>query len=400
MLDLSGKHILLGLTGSIACYKSADLLRKLTENGATVDVIMTESSTQFITPITMQSLSKRAVFASNNTVKNMEHIWLTRECNAILIAPASANFLAKLAHGIADDFLSTLCLARSCPLLVTPAMNKEMWLNRRTQHNIEILLNDNIKVLGPSFGKQACEEIGDGRMLEPEEILDSLIIFFQPKLLLGCNVLVTAGPTSEHIDPIRVLSNRSSGKTGYSIARAANEAGAIVTMITGKTALKYPYGVIVHKVETAAQMHNAVMSHIEKTDIFISTAAISDWKVMNYSSNKLKKDLLPKIRFEPTIDVLKEVANLKSAPWCVGFAAETENLEKYAEAKRLSKGVPLFVGNLAKHMDSDETELTLFDSQGIHQLHPANKLNAARQLIREIAIRFNRKHIPEEIFNE
>ncbi len=393
MSDLSGKKILLGLTGSIACYKSADLLRKLIENEVKVDVVMTKSATRFITPITMQGLSKRNIYTGDIGKNNsdMAHIKLTRECDAILVAPTSANFLAKLAHGIADDFLSTLCLARACPLLIAPAMNKEMWTNPSTKRNVKILLNDKINILGPSFGKQACEEIGEGRMLENEEILENIIAFFQPKILANCNVLITAGPTSEPIDPIRVLSNRSSGKTGYAIARAAYEAGASVTMITGATALRNPYGVIVQKVVTAHQMHDAVMTYVDKADIFISTAAISDWSISNCSVNKIKKNCFPEIRFEPTTDLLKKVANLPNGPWCVGFAAETEKLEERTKEKRLNKGVSLFVGNLARYMDLDETELILFDSNGVYPLHPANKLLAARKLIKEIAIRFSKK---------
>ncbi|CAM3443869.1 bifunctional phosphopantothenoylcysteine decarboxylase/phosphopantothenate--cysteine ligase CoaBC [Bordetella sputigena] len=395
MLDLARKRIVLGMSGGIACYKIAELVRRLTEQGAAIDVVMTDAATHFITPVTMQALSGRPVYVSEWDARmdnNMAHINLTRGADAVLVAPASADFIAKLAHGMANDLLSTLCLARSCPLLIVPAMNREMWANRATQRNAGQLREDGIEILGPAAGDQACGEIGDGRMLEPHEILADVIAFFQPKTLAGKHVLLTAGPTVEPIDPVRVISNRSSGKTGYAIARAAREAGARVTLVSGPTALPAPRGVDVHSVQTARQMHAAVMAQAHQADVFIAVAAVADWRVKNASDQKLKKDDTgggaPQLEFEPNPDILAEVAALDNGPWCVGFAAETQDLDRHAEAKRRRKGIPLLVGNLAHRvMDLDDTELVLFDENGAHPLPPAAKLDAARRLIAEIAAR-------------
>ncbi|ARP82401.1 phosphopantothenate synthase [Bordetella genomosp. 8] len=395
MLDLARKRIVLGMSGGIACYKIAELVRRLAEQGAAIDVVMTEAATHFITPVTMQALSGRPVYVSEWDARmdnNMAHINLTRGADAVLVAPASADFIAKLAHGMANDLLSTLCLARSCPLLIVPAMNREMWANRATQRNAQQLREDGIEILGPAAGDQACGEIGDGRMLEPHEILADVIAFFQPKTLAGKHVLVTAGPTVEPIDPVRVISNRSSGKTGYAIARAAREAGARVTLVSGPTSLPAPRGVDVHPVQTARQMHAAVMAQARQADVFIAVAAVADWHVKNASDQKLKKNDTgggaPSLEFEPNPDILAEVAALADGPWCVGFAAETQDLERHAEAKRLRKGIPLLVGNLAHRvMDLDDTELVLFDDKGAHPLPPAAKLDAARRLVAEIAAR-------------
>jgi phosphopantothenoylcysteine decarboxylase/phosphopantothenate--cysteine ligase len=395
MLDLARKRIVLGMTGGVACYKIAELVRRISEQGAAVDVVMTDAATHFITPVTMQALSGRPVFVSQWDTRidnNMPHIDLTRGADAVLIAPASADFMAKLAHGMADDLLSTLCLARNCPLLVVPAMNREMWANRATQRNAAQLREDGIEILGPAAGDQACGETGDGRMLEPHEILADIIAFFQPKPLAGKHVLLTAGPTVEPIDPIRVISNRSSGKTGYAIARAAREAGARVTMVTGPTALPVPRGVDAFPVQTARQMHDAVMAQARQADVFIAVAAVADWHVKNASAQKLKKDAggggAPALEFAPNPDILADVAALEDGPWCVGFAAETEDLSRHAQAKRVRKGIPLLVGNLAhKVMDLDTTELVLFDENGVHALPAAAKLDAARRLIAEIAAR-------------
>ncbi|MVW71218.1 bifunctional phosphopantothenoylcysteine decarboxylase/phosphopantothenate--cysteine ligase CoaBC [Bordetella sp. 15P40C-2] len=395
MLDLANKRIVLGLTGGIACYKIAELVRRLTEQGATVDVVMTEAATHFITPVTMQALSGRPVFVDAWDARvhnNMAHIELTRGADAVLIAPASADFMAKLVHGLADDLLSTLCLARACPLLVAPAMNREMWANPATQRNVTQLRADCVTVLGPASGEQACGETGDGRMLEAHELLADLIAFFQPKVLAGRHILLTAGPTSEPVDPVRVLSNRSSGKTGYALARAAREAGARVTLVTGATALPIPRGVASIPVTTARQMHDAVMANVHDADVFIAVAAVADWRVKNVSEQKLKKTSegggAPVMEFEPNPDILAEVAKLPNGPWCVGFAAETEKLAEHAEAKRQRKGIPLLIGNLAqKVMDADSTELVLFDEEGAHPLPGGPKLDAARRLIREIAAR-------------
>jgi phosphopantothenoylcysteine decarboxylase/phosphopantothenate--cysteine ligase len=395
MAELANKRIVLGLTGGIACYKVAEFLRRAQDEGATMDVVMTDAAAQFITPVTMQALSGRPVFQNtwdNRVPNNMAHINLTRGADAIVIAPASTDFIARLAHGLADDLLSTLCVAKGpCPLLVAPAMNREMWLHPATQRNITTLRSDGAIILGPAEGDQACGEVGSGRMLEPHELLAELIAFFQPKPLAGKRVLVTAGPTSEDIDPVRVITNRSSGKMGYAVARAAREAGAQVVLVSGPTALPQPYGVQRIDVRSARQMHAAVMNETQAADIFISVAAVADWHVANASGQKHKKQpggLPPVIEFAPNPDILAEVAALKNGPWCVGFAAETENLSEHAQIKRRRKGVPLLVGNLAQRaMDADDTELLLFDDAGEHALPPQPKLHAARALVRAIAAR-------------
>lgn len=400
MLELANKRIVLGLTGGIACYKIAEFVRRATEQGAVIDVVMTEAATQFITPVTMQALSGRPVYLDPwdaRVPNNMPHINLSRGADAILIAPASTDFMAKLAHGMANDLLSTLCVARGdCPLLIAPAMNREMWLNPATQRNVGLLKQDGIRLLGPAEGEQACGETGSGRMIEPDQILAELIAFFQPSVLAGRRVLITAGPTSERIDPVRVITNRSSGKTGYAIARAAREAGADVTLISGPTSLPAPYGVLRINVESAREMYGAVMQAARDSDVFISVAAVADWHVINRSEQKLKKtasDATPHLEFAANPDILAEVAALENGPWCVGFAAETENLIEHAEAKRRRKGVPLLAGNLAqKVMDADVTELVLFEDSGQTTLSPQPKLQAARALVAAIAQRLPGKN--------
>ena len=396
MQNLHDKRIVLGLSGGIACYKAADLVRRLVERGAQVDVVMTEAATRFITPVTMQALSGRPVFVDawdNRIHNNMAHIQLSRGADAILIAPASADFMAKLVQGRADDLLSTLCLARACPLLVAPAMNREMWLAAPTQRNVHQLTLDDVEVLGPGSGEQACGETGDGRMLEPLQIIAELNRFFQVKHFSKLKVLLTAGPTVEPIDPVRVLSNRSSGKTGYALAQAAWEAGAEVTLISGPTALACPYGVTRIDVETAQEMHDAVMSNLSGQDIFIAVAAVADWRIKNVSGEKIKKDAesTPQLEFEANPDILAKVAAQPSGPWCVGFAAETENLSAFAHAKRLRKGIPMLIGNLAQHvMDADHTTVSIFDDAGEHALPLSTKQDAAKQIVSAIAQRFNR----------
>jgi len=395
--ELANTRIVLGLTGGIACYKSAELLRRMRDAGAEVDVVMTPAATQFITPTTMQALSGKPVLIDTvNTSAHaqgqdsMAHIHLARRAHAILIAPASANAMARIAHGMANDLLSTLVLARGgCPLLIAPAMNREMWMHPATQRNAAQLRADGVTVLGPAHGSQACGEVGDGRMLEPHDLLDALIASLQPKPLADRRVLVTAGPTSEAIDPIRVITNRSSGKTGYAIARAAVEAGAQVTLISGPTGLPAPYGVTRIDVESAVDMHAAVMREAARTDVFISVAAVADWRVAHPSPNKLKKTAqAPALQFLPNPDILADVAALPDAPWCVGFAAETEQMIAHAQEKRARKGVPLLVGNLAQDvMDADDTQFILFDALGHQTLARAPKLDAARELIAAIAKR-------------
>ena len=391
--DLQGKRIVLGLSGGIACYKSAELVRRMIDLGATVDVVMTDAATHFITAVTMQALSGRPVFLDAWDARipnNMPHIDLTRGADAILIAPASADFMAKLVQGRADDLLSTLCLARACPLLVAPAMNREMWAAAPTQRNVEQLKTDGVKILGPGNGDQACGETGDGRMLEPAQLLAEMVGFFQPKLLSGKRVMITAGPTVEPIDPVRVISNRSSGKTGYALARAAWEAGAEVTLISGPTALNAPYGVTRFDVQTAQQMHDAVLSRASDQDIFISVAAVADWRVEHVATDKLKKNAgqPPVLSFVANPDILATVARLPKAPWCVGFAAETERLSEFAHEKRLRKGIPMLIGNLAQHvMDADHTTVSIFDINGEHPIPSSGKQDIARQLIHAISTR-------------
>lgn len=395
MQVLANKRLILGLTGGIACYKSAEFLRRAQDLGAEFDVVMTAGAQKFITPITFKALSGRYVHTDlwdNSTPDNMAHIHLSRAADAIVIAPASTNFIARLAAGLADDLLSTLCTARGqCPLIIAPAMNREMWANPATQRNIAQLKADGVHIIGPAAGDQACGEIGDGRMLEPLELLAEIIAFFQPKVLAGKRVLITAGPTSEPIDPIRTITNRSSGKMGYAIAQAAFNAGAEVQLISGPVKLDSPYGVKRHSVVSAREMHAAVMGLAPNSDLFISVAAVADWYVKNASNQKMKKDAnhtTPILEFAPNPDILAEVAALPNLqrPYCVGFAAETEKLIEHGNAKRLRKGVPLLVGNLAQHaMDADDTQLMIFDESGYTQWPPQSKSVAAQQLIVHIA---------------
>lgn len=394
---LSAKRIVLGLTGGIACYKSAELTRRLQDQGASVQVVMTDAACSFITPTTMQALSGQHVYKEtlDATMDNsMAHINLSREADAILIAPCSADFIAKLAHGLADDLLSTLCLARgNCPLIIAPAMNREMWAHPATQRNIKTLLADGVAVWGPGDGEQACGEIGSGRMLDVPELIEEAISFFTPKVLNGVNILMTAGPTEEAIDPIRVISNRSSGKTGYAIAEAAQRAGAKVTLISGPTALTQPYAVDILPVRSARQMHQAVMSQARHHDIFISVAAVADWYIKNSSDRKIKKTEgggFPTLEFAPNPDILAEVAAMENGPWPIGFAAETDNLFEYAEAKRQRKKLPLIVGNLAQEvMDKDTTRFVLFADSGVTEMPSAEKTAAASALIQEISRRYH-----------
>ncbi|MDE4919289.1 phosphopantothenoylcysteine decarboxylase / phosphopantothenate---cysteine ligase [Cupriavidus metallidurans] len=399
-MDLRGKHIVLGLTGGIACYKSAELVRLLTKAGATVQVAMTEAATHFITPVTMQALSGRPVFLSQWDARidnNMAHIDLSREADAILIAPASTDFLAKVANGLCDDLLTTLCIARECPLLVAPAMNRQMWAAAPTQRNAAQLRADGVMILGPGTGDQACGEIGDGRMLEPEELVEDLIAFFQPKPLAGKRVLITAGPTFEAIDPVRGITNLSSGKMGFSIARAAREAGADVLLVAGPTALDTPRGVTRTDVRSAQQMHDAVMAQLRDVDVFVAVAAVADWRPAEVAQQKLKKANdtdTPTLQFVQNPDILAAVAARADAPYCVGFAAESENLEQYGEQKRKRKGVPLLVGNIGhRTFGLDDNEIVLFDANGMTRLPRADKLSLARELVTAIGQRLPRKPV-------
>jgi phosphopantothenoylcysteine decarboxylase/phosphopantothenate--cysteine ligase len=396
-MDLAGKHIVLGLTGGVACYKAAELLRALIKSGASVQVVMTKAACHFITPVTMQALSGQPVYIDqwdNRINNNMAHIDLSRHADAILIAPCSADFMRKLVHGAADDLLSTLCLARpaAIPLLVAPALNVEMWQNPATQRNVMQLKADRITLLGPASGEQACGETGLGRMLEPEQLLEELAAFFQPKIFMGKRLLITAGPTYEPIDPVRGITNLSSGKMGYAIARAARAAGAQVTLVSGPTALPSPAGVVMLPVVTASEMHKSVMANIADKQIFIAVAAVADWRVSGISDQKLKKqsETTPDLKFEQNPDILAAVAALPDPPYCVGFAAESENLIEYGQAKRKKKNIPLLVGNIGpKTFGKDYNELVLFDESGHQHLPRADKDALAQQLIIEIARRIN-----------
>jgi phosphopantothenoylcysteine decarboxylase / phosphopantothenate---cysteine ligase len=404
MNDLAGKHFVLGLSGGIACYKAAELCRALIKQGATVQVVMTEAAEQFITPVTMQALSMRPVYGSqwdSRESNNMPHINLSREADAIVIAPCSADFMAKLLHGRADDLLSLMCLARpieKVPLLLAPAMNREMWAHPATQRNMMQLAADGAHILGVGTGFQACGETGDGRMLEPPELLEDVIAFFQPKLLAGKNVLVTAGPTFEAIDPVRGVTNLSSGKMGFAIARAAREAGANVTVIAGPVSLATPRGVTRIDVKSARDMLLATQPQAQSADVFVATAAVADWRPATSSEQKIKKDgsgKTPDLSFTENPDILAAIAQSPRAKagalFCVGFAAESQDLEANAQAKRVRKGVPLLVGNIGPAtFGADDNALLLVDDKGAQEMPRASKLELARQLIAQIAQRMQR----------
>ena len=430
---LAGRHVVLGLTGGIACYKVAELARLLIKAGATIQVAMTEAATRFITPLTMQALTGRPVFVEEWTSQGgngMAHIDLSRQADGIIVAPASADFMARVAHGMANDLLSTLCIARDCRLAMVPAMNRQMWSNPATQRNATQLRTDGIAIWGPDSGDQACGEVGDGRMLEPEAIRDAVVAWFTPKVLQGRRVVITAGPTFEPIDPVRGITNRSSGKMGYAIARAAADAGADVTLISGPTALALPWGVRRIDIETAQQMREAAhavlltpegadvstsadtpditirhapdaaqadgVRHagsgpgIDRRAIFIAVAAVADWRPASAAPEKIKRsdDPAPTLAFVENPDILREVAHSPNPPYCVGFAAETNDLDTHATEKRARKRVPLLVGNLG-HLTfgKDDNEIVLFDDAGRHPLPRGDKATLARTLIDEIARR-------------
>ncbi len=394
---LEGKRILLGVTGGVAAYKAAELSRELQRAGARVQVAMTGAATRFVAPATFQALTGEPVFTDQwdaRIANSMAHIELSRTADAILVAPATADFLAKAAHGLADDLLATLCLARECPLLLAPAMNRQMWLHPATQRNVAQLAADGVAVLGPESGEQACGETGLGRMLEPPALVDELADFLAPKPLAGRRVLLTAGPTFEPIDPVRGITNLSSGKMGFAIARACRAAGAQVTLVAGPVALATPRGVARIDVRTARQMHDAVMAALDatpRTDAFIAVAAVADWRVANPSERKLKKGgahEAPKLEFAHNPDILATVARRPDAPWCVGFAAESEDLEANGQAKRIAKGVPLLVANIGHAtFGRDDNELLLIDERGTRLLPRADKAQLARALVAEIAQR-------------
>ncbi len=405
MNDLAGKHIVLGLSGGIACYKAAELCRALVKDGATVQVVMTEAAEQFITPVTMQALSGRPVFTSQWDARtsggvdnHIAHINLSREADAILVAPASADFMAKLLHGRADDLLSLMCLARpleKVPLILAPAMNREMWAHPATQRNVTQLRADGTTVLDVGVGEQACGETGDGRMLEPDELLYELVRFFTPKRLAGQHVVVSAGPTFEAIDPVRGLTNLSSGKMGFAIARAAHEAGAQVTLVAGPVSLPAPRGVGRINVKSALNMQKTLNVLAQNATVFVSAAAVADWRPATAAEQKIKKDgsgAVPSLGFVENPDILAGIAATPRARsrqlFCVGFAAESQDLLANAQAKRERKGVPLLVGNIGPDtFGQDDNALLLIDEQGSTELPRASKLLLARQLVAEIARR-------------
>jgi len=391
MAESSRKSVVLGITGGIAAYKAAQLTRDLQRHGIDVQVVMTKAARGMVTPATFQALSGRPVYSDMwdaSIPDSMGHIELSRGKDAIVVAPATADFIAKIANGLADDLLSTLCLARECPLIVAPAMNRQMWQSPATRRNVERLLRDGVAILGPASGDQACGEVGMGRMLEAAEIAEAVAGFLAPKMLRGTRVLITAGPTFEPIDTVRGITNLSSGKMGYAVARAALDAGAAVTLVSGPVSLPAPAGAEVTRVETAAEMFEAVKRGVARADIYIGVAAVADYRVDKPRRHKIKKtgrDQL-NLRLVPNPDILGWVAGRPKPPFCVGFAAESRNLDANAEEKRRRKKVPLMVANLAQQaIGADDNEVTLLDDKGTHKLPRASKDAVARQLIAHIA---------------
>jgi len=389
-MTMKGKRLLLGITGGVAAYKAAALSRLLVRAGADVRVAMTDAATRFVTPVTLQALTGQTVWTDlwdPRVPDNMGHIELSRDRELIVVAPASGDFLGKLAAGLAGDLLSTLCLARRCPLMAAPAMNVEMWENPAMQRNLHTLRGDGVFLAGPAAGDQACGEVGMGRMLEPEEIVEEIEAFFQPKLLAGKRVLVTAGPTEEPIDPVRSITNASSGRMGYAVARAAREAGARVTLISGPVSLPAPAGVERVGVRTAEQMLEAVKKAAAASDVFIAVAAVADYKVKNRAAQKIKKGAGGMtLELTENADILAQVAAMKNPPFCVGFAAESEKLAENARAKRAKKKIPLLAANIAQQaLGAEDNEITLFDDDGEHALGRGSKLELARKLVAHVA---------------
>ncbi len=392
---LHTRRLLLGLTGGVAAYKAAEIARLLVQENVDVQAVMTESACRFVGPATLQALTGKEVFTDlwdNRIANNMGHINISRDVDAILIAPASADFIAKLANGFANDLLSALCLARDCPLIIAPAMNRQMWGSPATQRNLAILQRDGVTIFGPVDGAQACGETGMGRMLDAQELVKAVQAFFQPKLLQNKHVLITAGPTYEAIDAVRGITNLSSGKMGYAVARAALEAGAEVTLISGPVCLEAPFEATLVNVISAQNMLAAVRKEISRTDIFISVAAVADYLPTKINKQKIKKiggNL--SLKLVPNPDILEYAAGLPKPPFCVGFAAETEDLEKNAEAKRRKKKIPLLAANLAQDaISSDESTLILLDDKGKHPLPKAPKIVQARRLIKHISLLYKK----------
>jgi len=390
MSEFSGRTIVLGVTGGIAAYKAAELVRLLGKAGADVHVVLTDGGARFVTPVTFQALSGNPVWSDVWDARmdnNMAHIDLTRAADAILIAPATADVIAKLVHGLADDLLTTLCLARECPLLVAPAMNRQMWEHPATQRNVAQLAADGAAILGPGAGDQACGEVGMGRMLEPDELFEHLVAFFEPKRLAGRTVVLTAGPTFEAIDPVRGVTNTSSGKMGYALAQACRRAGAEVVLVSGPTGLPAPLGVARIDVRSALEMRDAVFAALPGADVFIGVAAVADYRPANAAEHKMKKTGAElTLTLTPNPDILAEVAARPDAPFCIGFAAESRDLDAYAEGKRRAKRLPMLVGNLVQDgLGGDDNQVVLYDDAGRHPLPRAPKADVARQIVEHLA---------------
>jgi phosphopantothenoylcysteine decarboxylase / phosphopantothenate---cysteine ligase len=390
MIELKGRKLVLGVTGGVAAYKAAELVRLLGKAGADVHVVLTEGGARFVTAVTFQALSGNRVWTDlwdPRMDNNMAHIDLTRDADAILIAPATADVMAKLVHGQADDLLTTLCLARDCPLLVAPAMNRQMWEHPATRRNAAQLAADGATLLGPAAGEQACGEVGPGRMLEPEALCESVIGFFQAKLLAGRRIVMTAGPTFEAIDPVRGITNSSSGKMAYGLARACFQAGAEVTLVSGPVAMEAPVGTRRVNVKSALEMRDAVFAALPGVDVFIGVAAVADYRPATSAEHKIKKSGAElAITLTPNPDILADVAGLPNPPFCVGFAAESRNLDEYAEGKRKAKKLPLIVGNLVQDgLGGDDNEVVLFDAAGRHSLPKAPKPEVARAIVAHLA---------------
>ncbi|TIC82038.1 bifunctional phosphopantothenoylcysteine decarboxylase/phosphopantothenate--cysteine ligase CoaBC [Crenobacter intestini] len=398
---MTAKRILLGVTGGIAAYKSAELTRLFVKAGHRVEVVMTEAATRFVTPLTFQALSGHAVYTDlwdERPAGGMAHIELSRRADLFLVAPASADTLAKLAHGQCDNLLTTLAAARTCPLAVAPAMNRQMWENAPNTRNVAQLKADGVAVLGPASGAQACGETGDGRMLEPEELFELALGLLEDKVLAGQRVLLTAGPTYEPIDTVRGITNISSGKMGYALARACRDAGAEVTLVSGPTGMAAPAGVRRVDVQSARDMQDAVLAEAARCDVFVAVAAVADYRVTNRSEHKLKKgDAPPVLELTENPDILATIASLPAAPFCVGFAAESRNLLEYADAKRRRKQVPLLVANLAQQaMGADDNEVVLLDDTGNHPLPAMPKRDVARAIVHHLAALLSKRAAPTD----
>lgn len=390
MTVLKGRRIVLGVSGGIAAYKAAELVRLLVKAGADVHVVLSEGGARFVTAVTFQALSGNTVWTDlwdARMPNNMAHIDLGRDADAILVAPATADFIARLAQGRADDLLTTLCLARDVPLIVAPAMNRQMWESPPTQRNVALVRGDGVTVFGPATGEQACGEVGMGRMLEPEELLERLEGFFVPKVLAGRKVVMTAGPTFEAIDPVRGITNISSGKMGYALARACAQAGAEVVLVSGPVSLAVPADVRCVPVASALQMRAAVLEALPGAQVFIGVAAVADYRPLTTAEHKLKKtsDTLT-VALTPNPDILAEVAARDDAPFCVGFAAESRDLDAYAEGKRRNKRLPMLVGNLVSDgMGGDDNTVILYDDAGRHPLPRASKAEVAQEIVAHLA---------------